>query len=113
MPHTYSSKLQYDGFMCIKTESCTICLYYLLPFLQTNISAGLFYKLIESKDKQNCVADKEPHIHKEFFQCSREQSCTHVVRLLDKCMLVYGSSSGKHEATYIYKKMNLSSKFNL
>ena len=77
------------------------------------IATGAYFQLITGADSQNSIEDTPPHIHKEFHQCGREQSCTHVIKLPHGYEVIHGSNElgkRKHEAVHIYEKMWLPGK---
>ena len=76
-------------------------------------SEGVSFKLLSGTDMQNSAADEGPYIRKEFFQCGRKQSCTHVIELFSGFVLANGSielEERKYGAVRIYEKVKLNGK---
>ena len=79
-------------------------LFHLFKSINAN---GAYFRLIEGLDNQSNVANSTQHISKEFYQCGREKSCTHVIKLPHGYELINGSEElgkRKHEAVCIYEK---------
>ena len=101
-----------DTMAMVVFRSKFACILYMFLFhaLYPAIKAGSYYKVIASKDEAYSVAAPAPHIRKEFFQCGRDQSCTHVLRIVSRYVLVYGSEEfekREHEADIVYEKIKL------
>ena len=68
------------------------------------------FKLISGTDERNNLGEREPRIRKEFFQCGREKSCSHVIKVANGYVLVYGSDELrkiKDKAVCIYEKVKI------
>ena len=77
------------------------------------LSIGTYFHLVAGTDEKSSAVDKTPHIRREFFQCGREKSCTHVVKLTNGYAPVLGSVELEkriQEALCVYKKILIPSK---
>ena len=87
----------------------------LFQLLKFNFATGVYFKLIKGVDKKDNAEENTPLIRKEFFQCGREQSCTHVLRLANGYTKIYGSKDLKgkeHSAVCIYEKAKIRGNIN-
>ena len=76
-------------------------------------STGESFKLLSGAVMQNSAGIERPYIHKVFFQCGRDQTCTQVAELSNGFVLVHGSielEKIKYEAVRIYEKAILDGK---
>ena len=92
-----------------------ICML-LIHLFKPIVSSGAYFRLIKGIDHQDSVAGTSPVLREEFFQCAREESCTHVVKLSHGYMVVYGIDElekRNNEALSIYEKVKLQGKFNV
>ena len=90
-----------------------ICML-LIHLFKPIVSSGAYFILIKGTAHQDSVAGTSPLLSKEFFQCAREESCTHVVKLTHGYMVVYSIDELKkrrNEALYLYEKVKLQGKF--
>ena len=81
-----------------------VLLHSVIPQVKT----GVYFKLIKGPDKESRAGDTVSLICKEFFQCGREQSCTHVMQLSNKYVVLHGSEElrkRKGSAVRIYEKV--------
>ena len=66
--------------------------------------------LVKGKQEQRSPESQQAQTHKKFFQCGRQESCTHVITTLNEYVLVYGIEElrrREHQAVYIYEKQQL------
>ena len=66
------------------------------------------FNIIVGNDMESNAADGAPHISQEFFECGRDQSCTHVVELFEGFVLAHGSielEKKRYGAVRIYEKV--------
>ena len=85
----------------------------LIHLFKPIVSSGAYFRLIKGIDHQDSVAGTSPVLREEFFQCAREESCTHVVKLSHGYMVVYGIDALekiRNEALSIYEKVKLQGK---
>ena len=61
-----------------------------IHLIKPTLSSGAYFRLIKGIDHQESVAGTSPLLSKEFFQCAREESRTHVVKLSHEHIVVYG-----------------------
>ena len=90
-----------------------ICML-LIHLFKPTLSRGTYFSLIKGTAHQDSVAGTSPVLRKEFFQCAREESCTHVVKIPHGYVIVYGIDELKKRrngALSIYEKVKLQGKF--
>ena len=107
----YARKNTHSIAMTNFTSKWSRVLYiYMVLFhsLKPVLVNGEYFVLIAGTDHR--AGDMKPQIPKEFFQCIREESCTHVMKTSKGYLLVHGIDDlGKrqHEAICIYEKKGL------
>jgi len=85
---------------------------YLILFqsLKLKSTTGVYFKLVKGIEKKDNTKEGAPLIRKEFLQCGKEQSCTHVIRLVNGYTKIYGSKDleeKEHSAVCIYEKAKI------
>ena len=96
----------------IKIHTFYFCIL-LLHSLKPNCTDAMYFKMITSTNEEKSVGDMAPFIHKEFFQCGRQETCTHVMRMSTGYATVHGSDdleTRKHQALCVYEKMHIPGK---
>ena len=93
-------------------RSQVLCLYLvIIPLFQPCHATGRYFKMVAGTECELNEGDSQDAlIRKEFFQCSREDSCTHVMKTSQNYVIVHDSDElrkRKYEAMCIYKKMQL------
>ena len=92
-----------------KVHTFYLCIF-LLHSLKPNCTDAMYFKMITGANEKKCVGDMASLIHKEFFQCGREQSCTHVIKISTGYVTVHGSvdlQARKDQALCVYEKMHI------
>ena len=86
-----------------------VCIYMILFHMIGEVhSKEAKFKVIVGNDVESNAADGAPHISKEFFECGRDQSCTHVVELFEGFVLAHGNielEKKRYGAVRIYEKV--------
>ena len=96
-------------------KTLVFCIHLILSHsVKFQDTGGVYFKRIEGSKMEQNIEDKSTLIHKEFYQCGREESCTHVIQLANNFMAVYGIGElelRKSSAVSIYEKMKIKGKF--
>ena len=94
------------------TKSMRIYVLYihlvLIHLVEPQVKAGVYFKLIKGTKKERNSGDVGPFIQKDFFQCARTETCTHLLQLANEYMIINGSEElgkRKKSAVQIYEKV--------
>ena len=99
-------------------KSRKLFLFYIYFVLFRSVTSqdttGMHFKLIKGVNMEYHAGDTSSLIQKQFFQCGREKSCTHVIQLTTNFVTVHGSNElemKKGSAVRIYEKVELKGKW--
>ena len=102
-----SAAMNFDAAKQTRAFYLYIILFHLLDL---RITTGTYFELIAGKDEWKGDGNKAAIIRKDFFQCGRDKSCTHVMKFANGYKLVNDSiefEKRKKEAVFIYERIKL------
>ena len=112
-PKKQGTKLRMN-FAMVTSASRHVCIFYIYILLfysiQPPVTVWTYSMLTSGTDTEISTGNTSPIIRQEFFECSRKQSCIHVMKVGRRFQTVYGIgelSQKEHKAGCIYEKLRM------